>query len=138
VIGKDRAPTTYVNGSKIIDLKSASYTAVYIKPGQYHIDTKDGSLLSNSYNNIAADIEITSVGDYYLSLEQVSTYDSGNVGTAIGAAVGGAVGGVVSTFVAPGNGIASLKWTLTTNRYDKMRIRDCYYLQPDLTNIPAK
>ena len=129
VIGRGRSPITYINDQKIVDLKAGSYTVIYVKPGQYHIDTKDGSLLGGTYNKIIADIDISLTTEYYLLLDQIATPHTNLVVMPMGA--------TSAAFVESANTVDSLQWTLTTNRYDRMRIRDCYYIPPDTSIFPG-
>jgi len=127
-IEKLTAPTTYINNFKIVDLKPGSYTAVYLKPGHYNVGTKDQSLIGGAYNNINAEIEISSAAEYYLLFDQIVTPETQ---LAIGFAGKSVLPHIEST-----DRIDSLKWTIVTNRFDKIRIRDCYYIHPYTANIP--
>jgi len=60
-------PIVYLNGVKVADIKTYSYTYVYIRPGKYHLHAgKSFALAQFADEEYEFNFEIPSEGTYYL------------------------------------------------------------------------
>lgn len=63
-------PILHLNGVKVADVKTRSYTYVYIWPGHYHVHaTKSFALYQWNEGEEDSDFDISSAGTYYLEFD---------------------------------------------------------------------